>query len=210
VLIAEDQAMFAEGLSRIIAAEPDLVAVDSVSSATEAVRAARTYEPHVVLMDYRLRDGDGITATRQIKSEQQDIQVVMLTGFADSSVLIAAMDAGCSGFLTKDQALQEVVSTVRRAHAGELVADPFVLASLLPRVKRGAGAVGPDPSLTTREREILMLTAQGKTSQDVAAEMSLSVHTVRNHLQAVMRKLDAHSRLEAVAKAVRRGLIHLS
>jgi DNA-binding NarL/FixJ family response regulator len=209
VLIAEDQAMFAEGLSRIIAAEPDLVAVDSVSSATEAVRAARTYEPHVVLMDYRLRDGDGITATRQIKSEQQDIQVVMLTGFADPSVLIAAMDAGCSGFLTKDQALQEVVSTVRRAHAGELVADPFVLASLLPRVKRG-GSVGPDPSLTTREREILMLTAQGKTSQDVAAEMSLSVHTVRNHLQAVMRKLDAHSRLEAVAKAVRRGLIHLS
>jgi DNA-binding NarL/FixJ family response regulator len=208
VLIAEDQAMFAEGLSRIIGAEPDLLTVDTVSSASEAVRAARTHGPNVVLMDYRLRDGDGVTATKQIKSELPDIQVVMLTGFAEPSVLIAAMDAGCSGFLTKDQALHEVVSTVRRAHAGELVADPFVLASLLPRVKRSSG--GPDTSLTTREREILMLTAQGRTSQDVAEEMSLSVHTVRNHLQAVMRKLDAHSRLEAVAKAVRRGLIHLS
>jgi DNA-binding NarL/FixJ family response regulator len=208
VLIAEDQAMFAEGLSRIIAAEPDLLAVDSVGSAAEAVRAARASDPHVVLMDYRLRDGDGVTATRQIKNERPEIQVVMLTGFADPSVLIAAMDAGCSGFLTKDQALHEVVSTVRRAHAGELVADPFVLASLLPRVKRTSG--GPDTSLTAREREILMLTAQGRTSQDVAEAMSLSVHTVRNHLQAVMRKLDAHSRLEAVAKAVRRGLIHLS
>jgi DNA-binding NarL/FixJ family response regulator len=172
------------------------------------VRAARTHQPHVVLMDYRLRDGDGVTAARQIKAEHHEIQVVMLTGFADPSVLIAAMDAGCSGFLTKDQALREVVSTVRRAHAGELVADPFVLASLLPRAKRGSA--GPDPSLTAREREILMLTAQGRTSQDVADEMSLSVHTVRNHLQAVMRKLDAHSRLEAVAKAVRQGLIHLS
>ena len=102
--------MFAEGLSRIIAGEPDLLAVDIVGSATEAVRAARTHQPHVVLMDYRLREGDGVTATRQIKSERHEIQVVMLTGFADPSVLIAAMDAGCSGFLTKDQALHIATS----------------------------------------------------------------------------------------------------
>src|SRR5947199_9628187 len=102
--------MFAEGLSRIIASEPDLVAVDTVGSAAEAVRSARIHEPHVVLMDYRLRDGDAVTATRQIKSPRQQIQIVMLTGFADTSLLIAAMDAGSSRSLTKDQALHEVFS----------------------------------------------------------------------------------------------------
>ncbi|HYR61906.1 MAG TPA: response regulator transcription factor [Actinomycetota bacterium] len=207
VLIAEDQAMFAEGLVRLIAAEPDLHVVATVDSAAEAVLAARTHEPDVVVMDYRLRGGDGVTATKQIKNERHQTQVVMLTGFADPSVLIAAMDAGCSGFLTKDQALPEVVNTVRRAHAGEAVADPFVLASILPRLRREPGGGGS--ALTAREREILMQTAQGRTSQDIADQMTLSVHTVRNHLQAVMRKLEAHSRLEAVAKAVRLGLINL-
>lgn len=207
VLIAEDQTMFAEGLARIIDDEADLRVVAAVASADQAVIAARTHRPDVVLMDYRLRCGDGVTATRQIKDERHETQVVMLTGFADPTVLIAAMDAGCSGFLTKDQALPEVVDTVRKAHAGEAAADPFVLASILPRLRRDMGGHGSP--LTSREREILMLTAQGHTSQDIAARMSLSVHTVRNHLQAVMRKLEVHSRLGAVTKAVRLGLISL-
>src|SRR5260370_16931801 len=124
--------MLAEGLSRTIAGEPDLRAGDIVGSASEAVRAARTHEPHVVLMDYRLREGDGVTATRQIKSERHEIQPVMLTGFADPSVLIAAMDAGCSGFLPKDPALHQLLSPPPRPHAQLLLAPPLHLPALPP------------------------------------------------------------------------------
>ncbi|TMK19984.1 MAG: response regulator transcription factor, partial [Actinobacteria bacterium] len=146
----------------------------------------------VVLMDYELPDGDGATATQRIKSEMPETQVVMVTSFDDESVLVRAIEAGASGFITKHKAIQEVSSAVRAAKAGE--AFP-----------RGLGA-----DLTPRESEVLKMLAEGVSNQKIAEKLVVSMHTVRNHVQNVITKLGAHSKLEAVATAMREGLLRHS
>jgi DNA-binding NarL/FixJ family response regulator len=205
VLIVEDQTMFAEAIVRLIEEESDLTSVGSVASMSEAIATTQREEPDVVLMDYALGDGDGVAAARQIKKSRPETKVIMLTGFAEPSVLVAAIEAGCSGFITKNQAADEVVSGVRRAHDGEAVIDPAMLSGLLPRLHRGAGS--PRSQLTPREMEVLRLLSRGLANRDIADRMVLSVNTIRCHVQNLMMKLDAHSKLEAVSKAVRQGII---
>ena len=205
VLIVEDQAMLADALARLIDQEPDLLVVGSVPTVADALALSRRAEPDVVLMDFSLPDGDGMAATREIKRHREATKVVMLTGFGEASVLEAAIEAGCSGFLTKDRAAAEVVSAVRKAHEGESVIEPTLLAAMLARMRRGAGK--PRAQLSCRELEVLVRLGQGVATKDIADQLVVSVHTVRSHVQNLMMKLDAHSKLEAVAKAVRQGII---
>lgn len=205
VLIVEDQAMFAEALSRLIDEEPGLESVGTVSSMRDAMATVRHKEPDVVLMDYALGDGDGVAAAREITRSRPETKVIMLTGFAEPSVLVAAIEAGCSGFITKNQATQELVHGVRRAHEGEAVIEPGMLAGLLPRLHRSV--VAPRSQLTPRELEVLRCLARGTSNRDIAEQMVLSVNTIRCHVQNLMMKLGAHSKLEAVSKAVRQGII---
>jgi two-component system response regulator DevR len=165
----------------------------------------RMHEPDVVLMDYELPDGDGAVATERIKAEVPATQVVMVTSFDDETVLVRAIEAGCSGFITKHKAIQEVSSAVRAAHAGEALISPSMLARLLPRLRQNPRGLGAD--LTPREVEVLKLLADGVSNQQIAEKLVLSMHTVRNHVQNVITKLGAHSKLEAVATAVREGII---
>ena len=205
VLIVEDQVMLADALARLIGQEEDLVVVGSTAGVVEALAVARREQPDVVLMDFSLPDGDGMAATREIKKSREETKVVMLTGFGEASVLEAAIEAGCSGFLTKDRAAAEVVQAVRKAHEGESVIEPALLAAMLARMRRGAGK--PRARLSCRELEVLVLLAKGVANRDIAEQMVVSVHTVRSHVQNLMMKLEAHSKLEAVAKAVRQGII---
>lgn len=205
VLIVEDQVMLADALARLISQEEDLVVVGSVAGVGAALALARREQPDVVLMDFSLPDGDGMAATREIKRWREDTKVVMLTGFGEAAVLEAAIEAGCSGFLTKDRAAADVVAAVRKAHDGESVIEPALLAAMLARMRRGAGK--PRAQLSCRELEVLVLLAKGVANRDIAQQMVVSVHTVRSHVQNLMMKLEAHSKLEAVAKAVRQGII---
>jgi two-component system, NarL family, response regulator DevR len=161
--------------------------------------------PNVVLMDYQLPDQDGVAVTTQVKRQNPSVMVVMLTGSAEDRVLLSAIDAGCSGFLTKDRAAAEVVHAVRAAAVGEALISPALLARLLPKLNRTQRSLGED--LSDREREILGLLARGMTNKVIAAELFLSVNTIRNHVQSVLAKLGAHSKLEAVSTAVREGII---
>ncbi|HZJ04925.1 MAG TPA: response regulator transcription factor, partial [Nocardioidaceae bacterium] len=131
--------------------------------------------------------------------------IVMLTGDADDQVLLSAIEAGCSGFFTKDRASNEVADAVRGAAAGEALISSEQLIRLLPRLNRSYQPPGAD--LTERELEVLNLLANGTTNKVIAAELFLSVNTIRNHVQSILTKLDAHSKLEAVATAVRQGVI---
>ena len=198
--------MVAQGIVELVSAEPDLdvVAVEStVAGATDAVVRLR---PDVVLMDYRLPDGDGVEATRRIRDVAPSTAVVMVTSVASENVLLGAIDAGCAAFVLKDSPMQDVIDATRAAGRGEALIAPSLLARLLPRLRRTAAA--PPTTLTDREQQVLELLVEGLSSQAIADRLFLSMNTVRNHVQNILVKLGAHSRLEAVATAVKTGLVH--
>jgi DNA-binding NarL/FixJ family response regulator len=197
--------MFAQGLTAVLGADPSIEVVATAGTVEAGMAAVRLHVPDVVLMDYELPDGDGASATERIKAEVPEAQIVMVTSFDDEGILVRAIEAGASGFITKHKAIQEVAAAVRAAHAGEALISPSMLARLLPKLRQNPRGVGAD--LTAREVEVLKLLAAGVSNQQIAEELVLSLHTVRNHVQNVITKLGAHSKLEAVATAVREGLI---
>jgi DNA-binding NarL/FixJ family response regulator len=207
VMVVDDHKMFAETLLRVLAEEPDLQVVGTATSVAEARTLARTESPDVVLMDYRLPDGLGTDAARQIREDRPATKVVILTGFPEDSVLITAIEVGCSGYMTKDGAVEEAISAVRAGAAGEALIPPAILARLLPKLRRESSRTSY--SLSARELDVLRLIAQGLPNQAIADDLVLSVNTVRKHVQSILNKLDAHSKLEALATAVRQGLVEM-
>jgi DNA-binding NarL/FixJ family response regulator len=205
ILLVEDHQMVAEGIVELVGAEPDLEVVGVEGTVAGATDAASRLRPDVVLMDYRLPDGDGVEATRRIRAAVPSAAVVMVTSVASESVLLGAIDAGCAAFVLKDSPVQDVIDATRAAGRGEAVIAPSLLARLLPRLRRTAA---PATALTDREQQVLELLVEGHSSQAIADRLFLSMNTVRNHVQNVLVKLGAHSRLEAVATAVRTGLVH--
>lgn len=205
VLICDDHHLVAQALALLIGAQPDMEAAGVAGSAAEVIALAASLRPDVVLMDYALPDGDGVAATAAIKASQPDVNVIMLTSFVDEEVLVAAIDAGCSGYVTKHKGSDELTTAVRLAAAGEALVSPDMLARLLPRLRRSHHGLGWD--LTPRERQVLDLLAQGESKEAIAHRLFLSTNTVRNHIQSILTKLNAHSRLEAVATATREGLV---
>ena len=206
VLIVDDHLMFAQSLARLLVDQDDITVVGVAASGREGIDLAIQHHPRVVLLDYELPEGDGVQVALEMKRHDPSIMVVMLTAFTEDRILLAAIEAGCSGFLTKDRAASEVATSVRSAAAGEAVISPALLARLLPRLNGAHRSVGDD--LTDRERELLAHLAAGATNKAIAAELHLSVNTVRNYVQSVLTKLGAHSKLEAVSTAVREGIIH--
>jgi two-component system, NarL family, response regulator DevR len=205
VIIVDDHRMFAESLARLLADEDGISVRGVGANRVEALQLMEQFEPRVVLIDYHMPDSDGVAVTSEIKERWPDTMVVMLTGNADDQVLIAAIEAGCSGFFTKDRASSEVADAVRVAAAGEALISPAQLVRLLPRLNRTFKPAGAD--LTERELEVLRLLASGVTNKVIAGELFLSVNTIRNYVQSILTKLDAHSKLEAVATAVKQGII---
>ena len=205
VLVCDDHRVVAEGLAMLLEAQPDIEVVGVTGTVAGVCELAASLRPDVVLMDYALPDGDGVAATAAIKAARPEVKVVMLTSFVDVDVLVAAIDAGCAGFVTKHKAADELTTAVRLAAAGEALVSPDMMARLLPRLRPSYHGVGSD--LTPREREVLGLLAQGQSKEAIAQRLFLSANTVRNHIQNILGKLGAHSRLEAVATATREGLI---
>jgi DNA-binding NarL/FixJ family response regulator len=160
----------------------------------------------VVLLDHRLPDGDGVAAIGSLLQLRPAVQVVVLTASTAEHVLIAALEAGAAGFLSKTRSLAEVTSAVRAAAVGESVVSPEMLAQLLPRLGRRR-AQPRVAALTDREREVLDLIARGLSNAAIAEELVVSVHTVRNHVANLSAKLGAHSKLEALSLAVAAGLL---
>jgi DNA-binding NarL/FixJ family response regulator len=205
VLIIDDHQMFAESLARLLADEPDISVLGVVSEAAEALPSAVRLRPHVVLVDYKMPGQDGVDIARAIKSADPNVTIVMLTGWADDRVLLSAIEAGCSGFLTKDRAATEVAGAVRAAANGEALITGDLLARLLPRLGRNHHELGSD--LTEREIEVFELMARGWPNAAIASHLFLSVNTIRNYVQSILTKLGAHSKLEAVSTGVRERII---
>jgi DNA-binding NarL/FixJ family response regulator len=205
VLLIDDHQMFVESLARVLADDDRIDVVGVASTATEGRRLAAEHRPRVALVDFMLPDQDGVELAAALKATYPDLMAVMLTASTEDRVLLGAIDAGCSGFLTKDRAVTEVVDAVLAAADGEALVSPAQLARLLPRLSKTPQTVGAD--LTRRELQLLTHLARGQSNKAIAEELHLSVNTIRNYMQSVLLKLGAHSKLEAVSTAVREGLI---
>jgi len=205
VLIVDDHDVFASSLAQVLELEADLRSLGTASSIAEARTMIPNTLPDVVLMDHRLPDGDGVAAIPELQPLRTSAKFVVLTASTADHVLVTAIEAGASGFLSKSRSLDEVRSAVRAAHSGEAVISPELLARLLPRLnrRREPGRV----ELTERELEVLGLLAEGLTNSEIAERIVVSVHTVRNHVANLSAKLGAHSKLEALSIAIRRGLL---
>jgi DNA-binding NarL/FixJ family response regulator len=205
ILIVEDQAMVAEAFRRVIDDEGDFSVVGVVGSVRDAVQSARVLRPRVVVMDYRLPDGTGAEATKQIKAEQPDIEVVMLTGNSSGAILAEALEAGCSGFLPKEANFGELIASIRTVVAGRVHVPQELMTALVAHLRPHPNVLGSD--LTHREAEVLHLLATSQSTTEIATQLFVSIHTVRNHIANILSKLQAKSRLEAVAVAVQHGLV---
>ncbi len=212
VLIVEDHRLVAEGLEAMLNAHPDIRVVGSAGSVSEAIQMANQQRPAVVIMDFRLPDGSGADATAAIRKQQPKVAVVFLSGEDSDDAVLAAVRAGGCGYLPKSKAASDVVAAVRRAAEGEMLIPPDRLARLLSRsheqARDDAERVRLLGHLTPREKEILGLMAQGLDNRAIAQQLVISFTTVRGHVQNVLEKLNAHSKLEAVARAARHGLLN--
>ena len=197
--------MFAEAMAAMLAAQPGIEVVGSAGTVAAAVAEAKRLQPTVVLMDYRLPDGDGTAAARAIRDHNPQARVLILTASAEESLVREVIRAGCSGVVTKGRSVSELVHALRRAAAGETVIAPGLLNRLAtPPLAESASRA---PLLTDREMEVLRLTAEGLDTREVAQRLDITVHTVRNHLQRCIHKLGVHTRTQAVSAAIRRGII---
>ena len=205
VLLVDDHQLMSSTLQLALETEPDIRVVGLARNLAEARTALTSTLPDVVLLDQRLPDGDGVAAIPDFHAQRPDAQIVVLTANTSEAVLVAAVEAGAAGFVTKTSTIEEVVAAVRAAAVGETVIAPALLTRLLRRVVRHEHGLGSD--LTPREREILELLAEGLSNAAIAERLSVSVYTVRNHIANLSTKLGAHSKLEALSIAVREGLL---
>ena len=210
LLLADDHRMLRDSLRRSME-ENGFDVVGEAGDGAEAVQLAQELRPDVILMDVSMPNLDGVEATRQITRMVPEAQVVMLTMHADGDVMARAIQAGAIGYLVKDCAITDVVSAVRLAASGESVLSPDLALSMLADVKRTAVDPGNGHApVSAREEQVLQLVADGLSLPEVAAELFISVKTVKNHLASIYAKLDARDRTQAVLRAVRMGIIRLT
>jgi two-component system NarL family response regulator len=209
VLLVDDHQLLTGSLSQVLASEPGIEVVGVAGSVAEARELLRE-RLDVVLMDYRLPDGTGADATRAVKQRWPTARVVMLTALVDDETVLESIQAGADGYLTKDRAVDEVVSAVRQAHAGETLLPRAVIIGIAQRVAaardRGADRQQVDP-LTPRELEVLRALTDGLSTPEICERLFIAPNTLRTHVQNIMGKLRVHSKLEAVAFALRHRLV---
>lgn len=205
ILVVDDHVMFATSLALALDQEPGLSVLGTASTLAEARRWVATSPPDVLLIDHRLPDGYGVQALPELKRLAPQMRVVLMSAAVDDAALVHAIESGAAGFLSKSASIDELVQAIRAAAAGEVLVSPALLARLLPRLSRDRLGVGTE--LTPREVEVLEVLSGGLSNADIAAELGISVNTVRNHVQNILSKLSVHSKLEALAVAVREGII---
>ncbi len=212
VLIADGHAIFRRGLADILTIH-GMTVVGEARNGREAVRLARQLQPDIVLMDLTMPRLGGLTATRRIKEEMTEVKVVILTASETDDDLLAAVKSGAQGYLLKDIEAKELVALLERIQRGELVVTPHLTPKLLAAIARsGSDLQSPEPAiLTAREREVLELLVRGVTSNhELAERLRISENTVRYHVRNILQKLHLQNRAQAVACALRNGLVNPS
>jgi len=210
LLIADDHAILRQGLRRILEAEPDMSVIGEAATGTDAVKRARQLKPDVVIMDISMPEQDGIESMRQIVKTLSS-RVLILTVHTEHHVISEAVSAGAAGYLTKDSLDHELVSAVRTVVHGGTVFSPNIskrLAESSQTLQAGNGYRSLE-SLTSREREVFLLLAEGKSPSEVATSLFVSPKTVHTHRQHIMEKLGLKTTTELIRFALRQGVIKM-
>lgn len=212
LVLADDHAVVRSGLRMLLQAQPDMEIVGEAESGAQALAQVKSLQPDVILMDIQMPGMNGIEATRQIKEAYANTAVLALTMHEDDQYFFEMLQAGASGYLPKRAAPDELVRAIRTVSRG----DVFLYPSLATRLVQSyvGGEAGDDSvalvsDLTPREKEVLVLIAEGLTNPEIAEQLVISIKTVDRHRENIMRKLNLHNRIELVKYALRQGLIGL-
>lgn len=212
VLVVDDHTLIRQGIVGLLASQGDIEVVGEAGSGQDAMVATIELSPDVVLMDITMPGISGLDAAAEIKRRRPDVRILMLTIHDREDYLFQALRAGASGYVLKGADVQDLLAAVRSADRGEVYLYPGVtkalVADYLRLVRSGADRATYD-GLTDREREILHLIAEGKTTPEIAAELFLSPHTVQSHREHIMTKLDLHSKTALIKYAIAKGLIDI-
>jgi DNA-binding NarL/FixJ family response regulator len=206
LLVVDDHEVVRQGLVSLLGRRPEFQVVAEAGTVAESLEAARRFEPDLVIMDVRLPDGSGIQACRDIRAEFPSTRVVMLTSYPDEEAVIAAIVAGASGYLLKQVRARDLVAALEAVGRGESLLDPLVTGKVLERMRRIASSDQPDElgALTSQERKILALVAEGKTNKEIATDVFLSDKTVKNYVSSILSKLNLQRRAQAAAFVAKR------
>jgi two-component system, NarL family, response regulator NreC len=205
ILLADDHAVVRQGFKMILQAQPDMEIVGEAGNGREAIELSEKFKPDVVVMDVAMPELNGIEATRRVTASAPHVRVIALSMHKDSVYVREVLRAGARGYLLKDSGSDDLVSAVRAVARGEGYLSPAVSHAVLDDYRRHV--TNPIDLLTSREREVLQMLAEGKTNKEIAGVLNLSVYTVDAHRGRIMEKLNLHSINELVRFAVRNGLI---
>lgn len=200
VMLVDDHEIVRTGLRTLLERKEQFTIVGEAGSVAEAVSVAASSEPDVIVMDIRLPDGSGVEATREIRGERPQTKVIMLTSYADDEAIYGSIMAGASGYLLKQTRGQNLAEAISRVATGESLLDPAVTDKVLERMRTLAKGEHDDLApLSSQERKILALIAEGKTNREIATDIFLSDKTVKNYVSSILSKLNLRRRSEAAA-----------
>ena len=209
ILIADDQTLFREGIKDLLEDEKGLSVIGEASNGPEAVAMAKKLRPDVILMDIKLPQMDGVSATRIIRKECPNTNVLILSGYEDEAHITEAIQAGANGYLSKMLPASELVHALKTFNSEGVMIPQPIMGKLIQGLRQ-MGTPGYDSapdSLTATEIKVMALLGKGKSNKEIAAELGCSVKTIKNHLNSIFQKLGVNNRTEAVVKAIEKGLI---
>jgi DNA-binding NarL/FixJ family response regulator len=206
VVVADDHPVVRDGLSALLGSVPGIAVVETAATGREAIRAAVTTAPDVLVLDIQMPDVDGISAAAEITRAAPGVAVLVLTMFDDDDSVFAAMRSGARGYLLKGATQDEIIRAIHAVAAGQAIFSPGIASRVLTYLTHPPHGVGPFPELTPRERDVLNLLAAGLPNATIGAQLGLTTKTVSNHTSAIFTKLRVAGRAEAIVRARRAGL----
>jgi len=208
IAIADDQTLIREGLAALLDLMPDLTVVGKAADGRQALALVAEHEPDVVLMDVRMPGMNGVAATREICARHPGTRVIVLTTFDNDEYIFESLRAGASGYLLKDADPEHLAAAIRAVHAGDSILDPAITQKVIRRATHPQVEPVLTERLTTREREVLRLMAEGTSNAAIAEQLCLAEGTIKNYVSHVLTKLGAQGRAHAVRLAVEWGLVN--
>jgi DNA-binding NarL/FixJ family response regulator len=208
ILIADDHPVVRFGLTQMLNAEPDLVVVGEASDVDEVVQKVQVLNPDVTVLDMEMGDAHGVDALRALRAIDQVARVIIYTGYDDTKRIVEAVHLGIQGYLLKDLGGKELVRAIRVVHGGETAFQPTVTAKLLQHLRQESSPDGTRPEpLSERERQVLVIMAEGHSNQAIADNLCISERTVKFHVSAILGKFGVKNRTEAVMTAIKYGIV---
>ena len=207
LLIVDDHTVIREGLTLLLSTASDIEVIGTASNGRDAVEIVKTRKPDVVIMDLHMPIMDGADAMKEIRKASPSTKLIVLSSYKEKDEVLRAIDSGAHAYLLKDGPVEELAQAIRNANAGRSSLNPEIATTVLSRLSELSGADGNSAGLTVTEVRTLEMLRDGASNPDIARAMSVSLNTVKSRLSRIYEKLSVTSRTQAVAEALRRGLI---